>query len=156
MADKDKKNTTLEQAKKAINSTKKFGILAKADFIIGMPGETVDEIKETLNFAKELNATYTIFNVFIPFPGSEIFNELRNDRKLCTYDYDAYYNHAEKIVSDQVDIAVLIQLLKEAYRKVYFNPRFFRDTIIYLVKNFSLTEIKTFTKGFFIFLKTIS
>lgn len=152
---KTKKNTTLEQARKVINSTKRLGILAKVDFIIGMPGETIAEIRKTINFAKELNATYTTFNIFTPLPGSEIFEELKTDGKLYTYDYDTYFKSRKNIVSDQLDFTILENLLKDGYKKVYLNPRFFRDILIYLVKNPFLVEIKTFVKGFFVFLKTL-
>lgn len=153
---KTKKGTTLEQAKKAINDTKKIGILAKIDLIIGMPGESINEVKKAIDFAKELNATYTTFNIFVPFPGSEIFNELKDNGKLYRGNYENYScDKKRKLVSDQLDFVTLEKLVREGYREIYLNPRFFRDIIIHLVKNPSLVEIKTFIKGFFIFLTTV-
>ena len=87
-----KKYTTLEQAEEAISSTKKIGIAAKASFMIGMPGETVDEIKETINFALKLNPTYATFNIFTPLPGSQLFDEAKINKTLLSYDYDEYFN----------------------------------------------------------------
>jgi radical SAM superfamily enzyme YgiQ (UPF0313 family) len=48
------------------------GIRACATFIIGNPGETLDDIKETFDFAKVLKADYTAFYYSTPYPGTEL------------------------------------------------------------------------------------
>ena len=148
-----KKYTTLEQAEKAVSSTKKIGIAAKVSFMIGMPGETVDEIKETINFALKLNPTYTTFNIFTPLPGSQLFDEAKINKTLLSYDYDEYFNKKGKILKDQLDLPVLEKLIKEAYKKVYFNPRFFMHRISHLIKNPCLPEIKMLFEGFIVVIK---
>lgn len=148
-----KKNTTLEQAKNTINDTKKIAIAAKASFMIGMPEETVNEVMETINFAKELNPTYTIFSIFTPIPGSELFDEAKKNGTLLTYDYEAYFDKTKKILKDQLDFTILKKLIKLAYKKVYFNPKFFLHRIIHLIKNPTLYEIKTLLKGFYFMMK---
>lgn len=154
--EKTKKGTTLEQAKETVNITKKAGILAKVDLIIGMPEETIEEIKEAINFAKDLNATYTTFNIFTPLPGSEIFNELKINKKLYPRGYEIYScDKKEKLFNSQLDFAILESLISYGYKKIYFNFRFIRDIIIHLFKNFSFSEIKTFITGFFILLTTL-
>jgi radical SAM superfamily enzyme YgiQ (UPF0313 family) len=42
-----------------------------ASFIIGLPGETVDTMKETIDFGLSLD-TFWGFNVLSPFPGTEV------------------------------------------------------------------------------------
>lgn len=150
---KTKKNTTLEQAREAIHETKKIGIAAKASFMIGMPGETVEEVRKTIKFARELNPSYATFGIFTPLPGSELFDECKNKQTLLTYDYDSYFHKTGNILKDQLDLAILEKLIKEAYRAVYFNPKYILHRLTHLLKNFSLFEIKTLFKGFFIVMK---
>ncbi|MFH1594069.1 MAG: radical SAM protein [Candidatus Omnitrophota bacterium] len=149
---KTKKGTTLEDAKRALKETKKIGIAAKASFMIGMPGETVSEIRETINFAKELNPTYTTFGIFTPLPGSELFDEAKENGTLLTRDYDSYFNKSKKILRNQLELAELEKMLKKAYKDIYFNPRFFLHRIMHLIKNPTLYEIGTLIKGFSILL----
>ena len=52
------------------------GIVSVAAFIIGLPGETRAQIRETVQFALGLHATQWQFSLFMPFPGSEIYNSL--------------------------------------------------------------------------------
>ena len=37
-----------------------------------MPGETCSELRQTVEFAKEIDADYTVFSIATPFPGSEL------------------------------------------------------------------------------------
>ncbi len=148
-----KKHTTLAQAEEAISETKKIGIAAKASFIIGMPGETVDEIKETINFAIKLNPTYTTFNILTPLPGSEIFDEAKRNQTLIPCDYDEFFDKKRTILQNQLALPVLERLIRDAYTRVYFNPRFFMHRIVHMMKNPCMAEIMMLYKGFLVIIK---
>ena len=42
-------------------------------FICGFPYETSEDFQKTINFAKELDLDWALFNLFQPFPGSELY-----------------------------------------------------------------------------------
>jgi len=147
MLKQTKKNATLDQARKAIKATKKAGIAAKASFMIGMPGETAEEIRETIKFASELNPTYSTFGIFVPLPGSEIFNVAKEDGTLLHNNYGEYFKRTKKVLANQLDDDILKKLIKEAYRKTYLNPGFFLHRLNHLRKNFSWYEIRMLWDG---------
>jgi len=66
-----KKKITLEKVKEAVGMAKEAGINIIASFIIGLPGETVETLKQTMHFAQGLGTSYG-FNVLSPFPGTEV------------------------------------------------------------------------------------
>lgn len=66
-----RKKITLEKIKEAVKLSKDAGIKNLASFIIGLPGETKETLKETVNFAKGLG-TYYAFHLLAPFPGTEV------------------------------------------------------------------------------------
>ena len=66
-----KKKVTLDQIREGVRLAKEAGINIMASFIIGLPGETVETMKETVEFALELDTTWG-FNVLSPFPGTEV------------------------------------------------------------------------------------
>ena len=68
-----KKGITLDQARKAFKLAHKVGIKTSAGFIFGFPGETKETIERTINFAVELNPDVALFNVLVPFPGTDTF-----------------------------------------------------------------------------------
>lgn len=66
-----KKGINLDMAKDTFANCREIGITAQSSFIIGYPGETEEELKETVSFALSLNAHLCPFNVFFLQPGSE-------------------------------------------------------------------------------------
>jgi len=70
-----KKGTTLQQARDAVKEAKKHGIITQGLFILGLPGETEDTCRDTINFAMELDCDLVKFNIATPYPGSEFFND---------------------------------------------------------------------------------
>jgi radical SAM superfamily enzyme YgiQ (UPF0313 family) len=67
------KNVTLEQIQQAVRLCREAGILSKGFFIVGHPGETVQTLKQTLDFALKLPLDDISVTMLTPFPGTEIY-----------------------------------------------------------------------------------
>jgi len=70
-----KKGTTLKQTRRAFQLCKKVKIKTSAGIIFGFPGETKETIKRSIDFVIELNPDFALFNILVPFPGTEIFKD---------------------------------------------------------------------------------
>lgn len=57
----------------AIRLTKKYGMKAKAYFMVNYPGETERTVQETLRFAKQARPDKWLLSSFAPLPGSLVF-----------------------------------------------------------------------------------
>ena len=66
-----KKKITLDKIREGVQLAKEADIKVMASFIIGLPGETRETLRESIQFAVELNTTWG-FNVLSPFPGTEV------------------------------------------------------------------------------------
>lgn len=77
-----KKNITKEKIREKIGLIKKCGLEVSGFFIIGYPGETIEDIMETINFSIELGLKRAGFSLFKPFPGTEITNKLIESGEL--------------------------------------------------------------------------
>jgi radical SAM superfamily enzyme YgiQ (UPF0313 family) len=66
-----KKRITLDKIRDAVRMAREAGIDVLASFIIGLPGETRETLKETVEFALSLDTSWGL-NVLSPFPGSEV------------------------------------------------------------------------------------
>lgn len=85
------KPTDIEMAKKVVKWCKEVGIETHVDFVIGFPGETWDEIRDTTNYAYELDADSVKFAVATPFPATELLREAVK-RGMFPENYD-FYTH---------------------------------------------------------------
>lgn len=75
------KGISYEKIVDTFDKCSQVGIISIAPFMIGLPGETVEDLKETVNIAKKLKATVCAFNFFTPIPGTKIYNELVEKNK---------------------------------------------------------------------------
>ncbi len=64
---------TRKHCKQVVQWCRELGIEVDADFVIGFPGETWDEIIDTVRFAEELDADAVKFAIATPFPGTELY-----------------------------------------------------------------------------------
>lgn len=65
-----------EQAFKALQWAKAAGIKNWGYFIIGLPGETAESIRETIDYAKQLPLDIALFHIAAPYPGTPFFYEV--------------------------------------------------------------------------------
>jgi anaerobic magnesium-protoporphyrin IX monomethyl ester cyclase len=65
-----------DKAKRALIWAKKAGIMNWGYFIIGLPGETEETIRQTIDFSKELPLDIALFHVAAPYPGTPFFFEV--------------------------------------------------------------------------------
>ena len=70
-----RKGINFDKTRKALETAEKYGIKNWAYFIIGMPGETVETIDETIAFAKSLPLTLALFHIAVPYPGTPFYYE---------------------------------------------------------------------------------
>lgn len=70
-----------------------LGLELQADFVIGFPGETWDEIRQTTAFAEELDADSVKFAIATPFPGTELC-DVAMAQGLLPRDFDFYRDDA--------------------------------------------------------------
>jgi len=71
-----RKGIELEQVKQALRWSREAGIHNWGYFIIGLPGETEETIKETIRFSKQLPLDLILFHIAAPYPGSPFFFEV--------------------------------------------------------------------------------
>ena len=84
------KGTTLDQARQAVKWCKAAGIITHASFMVGLPGETMETMRQTGDFARELDIIYG-YHILTPFPGTTLRERITDyDLEILTDDWDRY------------------------------------------------------------------
>lgn len=141
------KGITIEQVERAVQLCRKAGIKIGASFMIGIPGETIREMKMTLELAKKLKPDYCWFNVFVGLPNSPLYEEIIRKGQFSHVD-DNYlvYVKTEEFDYDLMK-KIQAQFTKEYFRTYALNPNY---AIKRLLKVRGPTElfklVKTFLK----------
>lgn len=124
MLDNIKKKTTLEMIRKGVAMVKKAGIEVRGSFILGLPGETPEMGRKTIDFAIELDPDYAQFSIATPFPGTELWNTADKWGAL-TKNFKDYHIFAPVfLVKGYPNIEELQKMQHLAFRKFYIRPRY--------------------------------
>lgn len=75
-----KKEITLEQVRQAVLYCKEAGIKTKGYFMLGLPGDTVKTMQDTINFANELELDEVMFSITTPFPGTQLWESIDKNK----------------------------------------------------------------------------
>lgn len=127
------KNLNLEKLEEAIRLTAKHGIAVSGYFMIGFPNETEQEMEDSIQFACNSKLHIAVFSRVIPFPGTELYNEVLKEG----FDYSREL--FDRISFEKISInlsAVSDEKLEEkarsGLRRFYMNPgRLFRIFMVY-------------------------
>jgi anaerobic magnesium-protoporphyrin IX monomethyl ester cyclase len=128
--DEMKKRTTLEQAEKAVSLAKQAGMTVLTYFMFGNLGETVEDMRKTIDFALLLNGDYAQFSITIPYAGTEMYTSalaegLIEDDYWLAYARNPAANFLPpKVIEKYADIKTLMKIRDEAVRRFYFRPKF--------------------------------
>lgn len=64
----------LKRVPEIIEKVKSRGMFCISNFIIGFPGETWEEVRETINFAEHCGSEYVKFFIAVPLYGTEMYH----------------------------------------------------------------------------------
>ncbi|MDP3888803.1 MAG: radical SAM protein [bacterium] len=128
-----KKGLNKEIVRQAVKLTKEAGIETRGFFILGLPGETEETLRETIDFAKELDLETADFNSLIPFPGTEIYNQRKRLGHVINRSFDYYFpSMSDQLVfiPHHLNPQVLKKYLNKARFEFYFRPSYILKRII--------------------------
>lgn len=77
----------LNKALEIISKAKELDFEIGCLFVIGMPGETYDQILETINFADKIDVDWVVFSIATPLPKTEVY-EISKAKGYLPDDFD--------------------------------------------------------------------
>lgn len=87
------KGSSKDSIRRAFKAAHGAGLITEGFFILGHPHETQKTIRQTIQFARELNPTIPVFGIMVPYPGTDIYDmSLRGegDYLLCARNWNDY------------------------------------------------------------------
>lgn len=94
-----KKDETKNQMKEGVSFLKKHGIPITIYLMAGFPDETDEDLQETINFAKEMEADYYSISIISPYFGTQIyFDSIANSIDLDKQPWEYFFHHSKKLL----------------------------------------------------------
>jgi anaerobic magnesium-protoporphyrin IX monomethyl ester cyclase len=141
------KGTRLDQAIKAIGGAREADIETVATFILGIPGETLDDVKQTIAFARKLRPDYSQFTYCTPYPGTQLHKFAEENDLLITRDWNHYTTMEQVMRVPGLDENKLRSLFRDAYLSSipYYLLKVLRKRKFGLIKNIIVGTAQTMT-----------
>jgi radical SAM superfamily enzyme YgiQ (UPF0313 family) len=150
------KGVTIEQIKEAVKLTKKAGIITTGFFIFGLLGDSKESMEKTLNLAKELDLDLASFTIATPYPGTKLWECVKDQGNLYLKKWEDFHHSAGKMNFTYPDTAppeAVEEIYRKAYRQFYLRPSYMLKQLI-SVRSFS--QVKNMFFGLITVLKTIT
>ena len=122
MLDKMNKNITVRKTMNAFKLARKVGIRTIASCVIGMPEDTRESMKKTIDFVSSLKPNYALFSLATPYPGTRFYKETFEKNLIKIRDWSKYtlINPILETIDCSKDDLRSIQ--KKAFIKFYIRP----------------------------------
>ena len=120
-----RKNLKVDKAEQTILWARKYNIEVSGFFMIGFPGETVDQIQQTIDFAVNAPLDAIFISVVSPFKGTVLRNDMLNGRfgnvdSQTRQSLDQLFPTA---CSETLTLEQLTRMQRNAYFRFYTKPR---------------------------------
>jgi anaerobic magnesium-protoporphyrin IX monomethyl ester cyclase len=145
------KGTTTQLARAAVDACDRLGIDTYGAFILGLPGETRETARQTIDFACSLPLTLAGFSVLIPYPGTVCFAQYYRQAPGRPLDYrnfiastGIHYVREYTGLGNNLRVEELPALVSEAQQRFYLRPR----QVLRLLRGVSPSKLRGYARGF--------
>ncbi|WP_298432706.1 hopanoid biosynthesis associated radical SAM protein HpnJ [Geobacter sp.] len=129
-----KKGVTKQQAIEFARNCKKLGLSVHGAFIMGLPGETRETIRETIEFAKALDINSIQASLASPYPGTEFWDLCRKEGWIASESYIDDTGHQMCVINyPHLSNKEIFDAVELFYDKFYFRPKYIARSIMKMI-----------------------
>ncbi len=138
-----RKGLKTDIARRFTRDCRELGITIHGTFILGLPGETEQTIRETIEFAKEINPHTIQVSLAAPYPGTQLYDQAlangwlsENTAELV----DAHGVQIEPITYPHLSAEQIFHGVETFYRNFYFRPRKIAELTMEMMTSWDMTK----------------
>jgi len=119
-----KKGATIDMAKRFTADAHKLGLVIHGDFIVGLPGETHETMRKTIEFAKGLDVETIQVSLGHAYPGTEFYADAEKNGLVGIVGMqDGAGHQLPNAVYKNLNKADLMEGVERFYGEYYFRPK---------------------------------
>jgi len=93
-----RKPLNLDTVRRFVRYCNKLGLYSHGTYMFGLPGETRETIKRTIDFAFSVGSTSSQFAIATPLPGTDFYKMARENKWLTTEDWSKYEGGCSPVI----------------------------------------------------------
>ncbi len=124
------KGIKLQQAIDSVKKGNDAGLHTLGSFIIGFPDDTVDDVRNTIKFSKNVKVKIAQFTIATPYPGTRLWDLARSENLIKTLNWRKYTTLSPVLKLKNFTDEGILKWLGRAYMNFYLRPTFLlRDLV---------------------------
>ncbi len=129
-----KKGVTRPQAEEFTRNCKKLGITIHGAFIMGLPGETQETIRTTIEYAKKLDLESIQVSLASPYPGTEFYAQCKQEGWIVSETFLDDTGHQSCVIGyPHLSNQEIFDAVEQFYKKFYFRPKYIARSVMKMV-----------------------
>jgi radical SAM superfamily enzyme YgiQ (UPF0313 family) len=108
----------------AFRNMREAGVKSFAFFIFGYPGETLETINQTIDYAIELDPDFANFYPAVPYPGTALYEKVVRDGLLIAEDWSRMEYSYYLLNGNGLDERVVMAAINRAKRRFFMRPAY--------------------------------
>jgi hopanoid biosynthesis associated radical SAM protein HpnJ len=131
-----KKGVTKAQAVEFTRNCKKLGLSIHGAFVMGLPGETRETIRETIDFARCLDLNSIQASLASPYPGTEFYELCKKEGWISSESFIDDTGHQTCVINyPHLSSREIFDAVEQFYNKFYFRPKYIFRSVIKMLTN---------------------
>jgi hopanoid biosynthesis associated radical SAM protein HpnJ len=119
-----KKGATIDMANRFTHNAHKLGLVIHGDFIVGLPGETRDTLRNTIDFAKRLDVETIQVSIAHAYPGTEFYDFAKKNALVQVKMSDDEGHQLPNVIYPGIlDEGEMVDWVERFYGEYYFRPK---------------------------------
>ena len=139
-----RKGLRTDIARRFTSDCRKLGITIHGTFILGLPGETAQTIRETIQFAVDINPHTIQVSLAAPYPGTQLYREAVENGWLTENEnlnlVNAQGVQLAPLSYPHLSAAEIYHAVETFYRRFYFRPRKIAELTAEMLTSWELTK----------------
>jgi radical SAM superfamily enzyme YgiQ (UPF0313 family) len=115
----NKRQNPLRDYRAAIRRLSELGVMINGSFVFGMDRDDRQVFRRTVDWALEMGLTTATFHILTPYPGTRLYQRLKEEGRILTDNWDRYNTREVVYRPSNMSAEALKAGYDEAYRSFY-------------------------------------
>lgn len=117
-----RKGLEVGQVREAVGLLRENGIVCQGLMIVGTRQDDARSIMHKVDFLKWLDIDFPVFTIYTPFPGTEVYEEAKENGWLETTDYELYDMARPIMPTEHLSREAVMNLYNDCFASYYTDP----------------------------------
>jgi anaerobic magnesium-protoporphyrin IX monomethyl ester cyclase len=116
----NRKPPSHEQQERVVNYAEKKGVKIMSFYVLGIPGQTKEDVEKSIEYSKYLNTSFAQFTIAQPYPGTKFYDDVK-DKVEINEEWQKMTGYQPLIKLEHFTTKEILHIKERAFREYYLR-----------------------------------